>query len=86
MDTLLMTSVLGAKVCVINQTRKWECLSIVKEPSNGTFNWTVENFSTLCETCYVSKVFTVEHSKWYILILSNLHLVFKGSEKKKKLL
>ncbi|XVF79791.1 hypothetical protein PTKIN_Ptkin15bG0018000 [Pterospermum kingtungense] len=58
--------VFGAEVFVIKPTGKYECLSMVKEPAHGTFTWNLEKFSSLTETTYYSKAFTIGGRKWKI--------------------
>ncbi|XVF22810.1 hypothetical protein REPUB_Repub12eG0203000 [Reevesia pubescens] len=60
--------VFGAEVFVIKPTGKYECLSMVKEPDHGTFTWKLEKFSSLDETTYFSKPFTVGGRKWKIKV------------------
>lgn len=75
--TLLTTAVhLEPDVFVISQTLKWESLSLVKQPSNGTFSWKLENFSTLNGYYYSSQVSAVEQIKWYVSIVGCSFIFF----------
>ncbi|KAK8587863.1 hypothetical protein V6N12_022334 [Hibiscus sabdariffa] len=60
--------VFGAEVFVIKPCGKYECLSMVKNPANSTSTWKLEKFSTLNETSYLSKPFTVGGRKWKIKV------------------
>ncbi|RVW31322.1 Ubiquitin carboxyl-terminal hydrolase 12 [Vitis vinifera] len=62
--------IFGAEVFVIKYSGKGECLSMIKEPVDGTFTWVIENFSTLKEKVMYSDVFTVEDFKWHVLCTS----------------
>ncbi|XP_052173615.1 uncharacterized protein LOC127788937 [Diospyros lotus] len=54
----------GAEVFVIKYDGKGECLSIVKEPSDNTFTWKIDKFSTITDTCLFSEEFKVGEHKW----------------------
>ncbi|CBI22432.3 unnamed protein product, partial [Vitis vinifera] len=69
--------IFGAEVFVIKYSGKGECLSMIKEPVDGTFTWVIENFSTLKEKVMYSDVFTVEDFKWKLILYP------KGSSKTK---
>ncbi|RZC20227.1 MATH domain and coiled-coil domain-containing protein At3g58370-like isoform X2 [Glycine soja] len=58
----------GAEVFVISRSGKWESLSMVKEPPHGTFTWKIGKFSTLEETYYHSKSFTVGERDWNLRV------------------
>ncbi|XP_039005555.1 uncharacterized protein LOC120132950 [Hibiscus syriacus] len=56
-------------------------LSMIKNPDRSTLTWNLEKFSTLKETSYLSKPFTVGGRKWYGLsrsTASDLHEKSKG--------
>ncbi|XP_034681948.1 uncharacterized protein LOC117911654 [Vitis riparia] len=69
--------IFGAEVFVMKYSGKGECLSMIKEPVDGTFTWVIENFSTLKEKVMYSDVFTVEDFKWKLILYP------KGSSKTK---
>ncbi|XP_011012207.1 PREDICTED: uncharacterized protein LOC105116508 [Populus euphratica] len=52
--------VFGAEIFVIEPTGKWELLSMVKKPANGSLTWKIEDFSKLDKSSYLSKAFTAE--------------------------
>ncbi|XP_052173543.1 BTB/POZ and MATH domain-containing protein 1-like isoform X2 [Diospyros lotus] len=54
----------GAEVFVIKYDGKGECLSIVKEPSDNTFTWKINKFSTITDTNLHSEEFKVGDHKW----------------------
>ncbi|KAJ6871874.1 hypothetical protein NC651_031068 [Populus alba x Populus x berolinensis] len=47
-------------IFVIQPTGKWELLSMVKKPANGSLTWKIEDFSKLDKSSYLSKAFTAE--------------------------
>lgn len=59
----------GTEVSLIRQTLSWESLSMVKEPSNNTFTWKLQNFSTLQGNSYDSPHFVVGERNWYTLLM-----------------
>ena len=46
----------GAEVFVYSRNSKWESLTMVKEPSDGTFRYEMENFSAKTQSSYDSKL------------------------------
>ncbi|KAL6129087.1 hypothetical protein ACLB2K_072440 [Fragaria x ananassa] len=46
----------GAEVFVYSRNSKWESLAMVKEPSDGTFRYEMENFSAKTQSSYDSKL------------------------------
>ncbi|KAL2319946.1 hypothetical protein Fmac_028915 [Flemingia macrophylla] len=58
----------GAEVFVIKHSDKWESLSMVKEPTHGTFTWKIHKFSTLDEASCLSKPFTVGGREWKLRV------------------
>ncbi|CBI22430.3 unnamed protein product, partial [Vitis vinifera] len=69
--------IFGAEVFVIKYSGKGECLSMIKDPDDGTFTWVIENFSTLNEEVLYSETFTIKEIKW------KLSLYPKGNGKVK---
>ena len=73
--------IFGAEVFVIKYSGKGECLSMIKDPDDGTFTWVIENFSTLNEEVLYSETFTVKKIKWHVLMhfphLSSLLIAVK---------
>lgn len=71
----MATCVFGAEAFVITDSRKWECLSMLKKSANGIYIYKMENFSALANSFYNSKAFKVGERNWYalsILLLINL--------------
>ncbi|KAH8488347.1 hypothetical protein H0E87_024134 [Populus deltoides] len=69
MDIFSMTAVFfGAEIFVIKPTGKWELLSMVKKPANGSLTWKIEDFSKLDESSYLSKAFTAGGRSWRIKV------------------
>ena len=62
--------IFGAEVFVIKYSGKGECLSMIKDPDDGTFTWVIENFSTLKEEVLHSEIFNVKEYKWHVLCTS----------------
>ena len=62
--------IFGAEVFVIKYSGKGECLSMIKDPVDGTFTWVIENFSTLKEEVLHSEIFNVKEYKWHVLCTS----------------
>lgn len=60
----------GAEVFVYSRNSEWESLAMVKEPSDGTFRYEMENFSAKTQSSYDSKAFTVGERNWYALVPS----------------
>ncbi|KAJ1439471.1 TRAF-like [Sesbania bispinosa] len=60
--------VFGAEVFVITHSGKWESLSLVKDPPQGSFTWKLENFSKLDQSQYLSKSFTVGERDWKLKV------------------
>ena len=60
--------IFGAEVFVIKYSGKGECLSMIKEPDDGTFTWMIENFSRLKQEAIYSEIFTVKDFKWHVLM------------------
>ncbi|KAE8721254.1 dnaJ protein-like protein 2-like [Hibiscus syriacus] len=58
----------GAEIFVIKPCGKSECLSMIKNPDRSTLTWNLEKFSTLKETSYLSKPFTVGGRKWNLRV------------------
>ncbi|XP_052206463.1 MATH domain and coiled-coil domain-containing protein At3g58270-like isoform X3 [Diospyros lotus] len=58
----------GAEVFVIKYDGKGECLSIVKEPSDNTFTWKIDKFSTITDINLRSEEFIVGGHKWQLLL------------------
>ena len=73
--------IFGAEVFVIKYSGKGECLSMIKDPDDGTFTWVIENFSTLNEEVLYSETFTIKEIKWHVLMhfphLSSLLIAVK---------
>ena len=77
--------VFGVEIFVINCTGKWESLSLIKNPSNGTFTQKIRNFSMLDKyRANFSDVFNVGGVNWYafdllvyfILLLGYFYFIF----------
>ncbi|KAF3942796.1 hypothetical protein CMV_030577 [Castanea mollissima] len=60
--------VFGVEVFVHERTVKRQCLSMIEKPTNSTLTWKIVRFSTLNEERYYSQKFTVEDSKWKLLV------------------
>ena len=60
--------IFGAEVFVIKYSGKGESLSMIKDPVDGTFTWTIENFSALNQEVLDSEIFTVKELKWHVLM------------------
>ncbi|XP_034682194.1 uncharacterized protein LOC117911878 [Vitis riparia] len=60
--------IFGAEVFVIKYSGKGECLSMIKEPDDGTFTWMIENFSRLKQEAIYSEIFTVKDFKWKLAL------------------
>ena len=60
--------IFGAEVFVIKYSGKGECLSVIKDPADGTFTWEIENFSKRNEETIYSEIFTVKEVKWHVLM------------------
>ncbi|XP_061999219.1 MATH domain and coiled-coil domain-containing protein At3g58400-like [Rosa rugosa] len=58
----------GAEVFVYSRNKEWESLAMVKEPSDGTFRYEMENFSAKAQPSYYSKVFTVGERNWKLRV------------------
>lgn len=70
--------VFGAEIFVIQPTGKWELLSMVKKPANGSLKWKIENFSKLDKSSYLSKAFTAGGRSWRIDVSPKGNGVAKG--------
>ncbi|KAJ7950839.1 Ubiquitin carboxyl-terminal hydrolase [Quillaja saponaria] len=70
--------VFGAELCLVNCTGKSECLSMVKEPNNGTYTWTIKPFSEVeNKNVHESELFVVGGKNW------NIELYPKGDATEK---
>ncbi|KAL6130580.1 hypothetical protein ACLB2K_068959 [Fragaria x ananassa] len=58
----------GAEVFVYSRNSEWESLAMVKEPSDGTFRYEMENFSAKTQSSYDSKAFTVGERNWKLRV------------------
>ncbi|KAM5554589.1 hypothetical protein ABKV19_022804 [Rosa sericea] len=58
----------GAEIFVYSRNSEWESLAMVKEPSDGTFRYEMENFSAKAQPSYYSKVFTVGERNWKLRV------------------
>ena len=56
--------VFGVEVFVHERSGMLQCLSMIKEPANGTLTRKIEKFLTLDHVSYNSQEFTVEGLKW----------------------
>ena len=63
----------GAEVFVIGHSPKSETLSVVKNPTNNTFKWKLENFSSLNGLSYGSETLADGERDWYVY--NHTHLV-----------
>ncbi|KAF3441257.1 hypothetical protein FNV43_RR15170 [Rhamnella rubrinervis] len=61
--------VFGVEIFVINCSGKWESLSLLTKPANGTFTWKISNFSKLAKyNPHYSDVFNVGGVDWKLMI------------------
>ncbi|XAR72975.1 Ubiquitinyl hydrolase 1 [Bertholletia excelsa] len=58
----------GVEVFVIKYAGRGQILSMIREPKNNSFTWTVENFSSLMDDRVYSEVFEVEGQKWSLVL------------------
>ncbi|KAJ6872516.1 hypothetical protein NC651_031590 [Populus alba x Populus x berolinensis] len=65
-------------IFVIQPTGKWELLSMVKKPANGSLTWKIEDFSKLDKSSYLSKAFTAGGRSWRIQVYPKGNAEAKG--------
>ncbi|XP_050211200.1 uncharacterized protein LOC126661397 [Mercurialis annua] len=58
----------GAEIFVIENGSKGECLSMVKNPANKTYTWTIHKFSELTSLDNESEAFAIGGSNWTITV------------------
>ena len=58
------TCAFGAEVYVVKPTGTEEILSLVSEPADGTFSWSIPSFGAVGNTVQYSDEFTVGERNW----------------------
>ncbi|XVF58108.1 hypothetical protein PTKIN_Ptkin07bG0036200 [Pterospermum kingtungense] len=58
----------GVEIFVIKHTGKLECLSMIKNPTNGTITFYLQNYSKAYSDYYASDVQTIGDSKWRLVV------------------
>ncbi|KAK9006681.1 hypothetical protein V6N11_019015 [Hibiscus sabdariffa] len=66
--------IFGAELFIIEPTPKLGQLSMIKNPSEGTITWKIENFSSLHQKFYSSPVKSVGDTKWYLMVYPKGHV------------
>jgi len=61
----------GAEIFVLKPTGKWELLSMVKKPANGSLAWKIEDFSELHNGSCFSKTYEKQPLKHLLNCLSS---------------
>ena len=56
----------GVEVSILKASNKGERLTILKEPQQDTYFWTLYSFSALKQPFYISEPFNVKGRKWLV--------------------